>query len=321
MKIVVTIIALTCSYGLLAQSEWEYCGAGTVWNSFLQQCVTDTDVCGEGTEWNNAIGQCVPLNLCSTDINGDGVVGVGDLLNLLSAFGFQCEESNPEFTCGQSIEYYDFTYSTVQMGDDCWFAEDLKTTRFNNGDTILKVQENTENALIPTYYSVQNDSVLNGETVFLYNLSVNLDLRQVCPVGWSIPSDLDWFNLLVYAGMDSNENQQAWGQASGDSVSIRLKSVDHWHEITWPEACTSPPAGTDEYGFDIRPMGTGEFKYVDGEPYDAIAPWVGSIARYYTSTFSNSSIELRGFPCLDWISNMVWGMNSAEHGAIRCVKD
>ena len=50
------------------------------------------DCCSEGTLWDNQLGACVPFNECPEDINGDGQINTGDLLNLLSAYGLSCDD-------------------------------------------------------------------------------------------------------------------------------------------------------------------------------------------------------------------------------------
>ena len=39
-------------------------------------------------------------------------------------------------TSGEAIKYAGVGYSTVQIGDQCWFAENLRTTTYLNGDAI-----------------------------------------------------------------------------------------------------------------------------------------------------------------------------------------
>lgn len=52
----------------------------------------DADACGTGTVWNAATGQCVSsLTVCPGDVDGDGIVGVNDVLDILSNFGGACE--------------------------------------------------------------------------------------------------------------------------------------------------------------------------------------------------------------------------------------
>lgn len=46
--------------------------------------------CGPGTVWDAATSLCIVLTTCSEDVDGDGLVGVSDVLALLSAFGGLC---------------------------------------------------------------------------------------------------------------------------------------------------------------------------------------------------------------------------------------
>ena len=47
--------------------------------------------CGPGTYWSEAFALCLPENTCYDDLDGNGSVGMGDLLWLLSSFGTYCD--------------------------------------------------------------------------------------------------------------------------------------------------------------------------------------------------------------------------------------
>jgi uncharacterized protein (TIGR02145 family) len=81
------------------------------------------------------------------------------------------------------------TYKTVKIGNQTWMADDLKVTRMQNGDLINSNFNNQEPALIvnltySTYY--------NGWTL--------TDPRNVCPIGWRVPSASDYDSLISYLG-------------------------------------------------------------------------------------------------------------------------
>ena len=70
------------------------------------------------------------------DGNGDGMITVIDLQDFLSTYGLAFEATSTEWSCGEAITYAGVGYSTVQIGDQCWFAENLRTTTYRNGDAI-----------------------------------------------------------------------------------------------------------------------------------------------------------------------------------------
>jgi uncharacterized protein (TIGR02145 family) len=86
------------------------------------------------------------------------------------------------------------TYETVQIGGQCWMAENLRTSRFNDG-TKLANDVNFAHAKKPSwsnYAGLTADSTHFGK---LYNTAAVHNERYVCPVGWRIPEENDFITL------------------------------------------------------------------------------------------------------------------------------
>ena len=88
-----------CNYNALAECEGEACD---------YTCCPGPGCCAAGTSWDYSLEQCVPIeSACSDDLDGDGVIGVNDLMQLLSSFGTDCapaeEPETTEFTCGDPV--------------------------------------------------------------------------------------------------------------------------------------------------------------------------------------------------------------------------
>ena len=73
---------------------------------------------GEGTFWDVVTQTCIITN--PTDTNLDGCTDLNDLMDILAAYG-DC--ALPAFTCGDDVEHDGYEYSTVQIGEQCWFSE------------------------------------------------------------------------------------------------------------------------------------------------------------------------------------------------------
>ena len=58
---------------------------------FFEDFTSGTDYCGPGTVWDPEEGACIGVDDCPSDINDDGYIGMGDLLDLLSDFATFCE--------------------------------------------------------------------------------------------------------------------------------------------------------------------------------------------------------------------------------------
>jgi uncharacterized protein (TIGR02145 family) len=86
-------------------------------------------------------------------------------------------------------------YTVVQVGDRFWMAENLKVSKFNNGDLIQEFVGPVFEYDVPQY-KYPNDQIEN-ELVFgkFYNHLVIMDNRNVCPVGWHVANFSDWMSL------------------------------------------------------------------------------------------------------------------------------
>jgi uncharacterized protein (TIGR02145 family) len=86
-------------------------------------------------------------------------------------------------------------YRTINLenGQE-WMSENLKTKLFSNGDSIESLVLNNEWQVANTAaFSTYNESDTISETYGnLYNWFVTIDERNICPMGWHIPTDNEW---------------------------------------------------------------------------------------------------------------------------------
>ena len=174
-----------------------------------------------------------PTSSCGLqyDGNADGAVGSGDLLGLLTEFGSVCEPA-VAFACGDPVSYQGYDYATVLIGEQCWFAENLRAENYRNGDAIpsgLSSSDwsNTNSGAVAVYgegssicenYSPDGDACdaswsLN-EYGRLYNWFAVDDARGLCPSGWHVPSwtsFTDFLGQFSWTQIDPNDWKAAYG--------------------------------------------------------------------------------------------------------------
>jgi len=187
------------------------------------------------------------------------------------------------------------TYNTVKIGEQWWMAENLKTTKYNDGITPIATTWGTT----PSYAWYNND--INNKPVYgaLYNwYAVDLAStggKNVCPVGWHVPTDAEWTTLTNYIAADGHSGTEG----------TALKATSGWNY---------DGNGTDNYGFAALPSG---YRTTDGT-----FNYLGDIGYYWSSTADDASDAWdRG---LDYLSDGVFRGNDGykENGfAVRCVKD
>jgi uncharacterized protein (TIGR02145 family) len=93
-------------------------------------------------------------------------------------------------------------YEVVSIGNQCWMKENLRVTKFKNGDPISMITGNSNwvNTQQPAYCYYNND--LQNEIKYgkLYNgMAVN-DTRGIAPEGWRVPTENDWNELFNFLG-------------------------------------------------------------------------------------------------------------------------
>lgn len=133
---------------------------------------------------------------------------------------------NPSKTYGSITDIDGNIYKTIQIGSQTWMAENLKTSRFDNGD-----------ALPSSYFACyDNNNSYNNDYGKLYNWYLIDDPRNLCPVGWHVPTETEW-NVL----------RDLLGGANEAGGKMKESGYTHW---------TIPNTGADnESGFTGLPGG------------------------------------------------------------------
>ena len=257
--------------------------------------------CGPGTLWDESTRLCVVANVSDTDF--DGCVGINDFLIHLSNFGSGC---GPELTwsCGDQLEYQGYDYETVQIGEQCWFAENLRAENYRNGDAIQLVVDDID------WDNIDGDAVRSSPAPNahpnagqLYTFFVASDGRGVCPNEWHVPSHEEWMVLELDLGLDAIELEN-WGQSRGD-LGLKMKSCSEWN------GDCSMQSGFNAVYSSVRPGNgpeDGGYSAEENSAFWSSTPDVG--AWYRSLTFNAIGIHA-------WYD----GDGGNAGFSIRCIKD
>jgi uncharacterized protein (TIGR02145 family) len=159
------------------------------------------------------------------------------------AMYFECEAP---WICGMPFvdERDERSYNTVQIGDQCWMAENL-----NVGSMILANTHTSNNGVIEKYcYDNNGDNCeIFGGLYQWYELmqwTAVPGSQGICPEGWHVPTDYEWCILenKVDAGTISYSSFGWRGVDAGKN----LKSSGGWY---------MSGNGTDAFGFATFPGG------------------------------------------------------------------
>jgi len=198
-------------------------------------------------------------------------------------------------------------YHVVRIGNQLWMDENLKTTKYNDNTEIPMVTDATEwvGSTTPAYAWYGNNFETYGAVYgALYNwyvvdTAVN-GQKNICPVGWHVPSISEWNTLFNFLG-------------GGSIAGGKLKSTR-----TDPDAhprWNSPNTGaTDQFGFNALPGGdryytAGQFAFLGSMGY-----WWSSTKRTGTLSWS-PSMSTNGTDVTNYTSPFTSGFS------VRCIRD
>lgn len=139
------------------------------------------------------------------------------LIAVIDALGSGSSPSEGAFSCGDPVAYQGYDYATVEIGSQCWFAENLRSTSYNDGELIPDDVINEEWTYTTQGATALYDgSEINGATFGrLYNWYA-VNSGKLCPVGWQVPTDAEWTTLTDQLGGESVAGELMKSSASDD---------------------------------------------------------------------------------------------------------
>jgi uncharacterized protein (TIGR02145 family) len=225
------------------------------------------------------------------------ILGIG----VIFISGYRQIDSNATVT-----DYDGNVYHTVTIGTQTWMKENLKNTHYRNGEPIVYAPDDTkwfnlcagateiQSGAFCNYDNDANNATMYGR---LYNGNAVKDSRNICPVGWHIPTTAEWKALESYLG-----------GAIVAGGKMKEASKTHW---------ISPNIGADNTsGFSGVPGG---FRFRRGE--------FGSIG-FSCYLWSSGWTRLDGTEA-GWFRLVSYSSQSINHNdyseasgfSIRCIKD
>ncbi len=193
-------------------------------------------------------------------------------------------------------------YRTVQLGSQCWMAENMRCTTSPSGKNWVRNPFfSINNPVFKSYYITQK----NHQYGNLYNWSAAMDLnineyayydsgdrrRGICPEGWHLPSSREWKALLESLG------------GTHTAGAVMKSTTTHWIE---------PVIAEEVSGFDALPAGiytedglnhTGNYAHFwSSTTYDRQNAWCFGLFSYNKDSYN--ILDYKCYGC-----------------SVRCVKD
>jgi len=186
-------------------------------------------------------------------------------------------------------------YHFLTIGTQIWFIQNLRTTRYRNGEAISTIDDwmQWRDATTGLYCNYSDDANYVFKYGSIYNWYAVADSRGLCPIGWHVPSESDWNTLVAFLG--------------GTTIAgYKLKSTEGWrYEYNGGN-------GDNSSGFSALPAAS-----KDGPSYDQIdanAKWWSSTEYSWQVAYS-TFVSFKGSPIGQGKTFKYYGFS------VRCLKD
>ncbi len=205
-------------------------------------------------------------------------------------------------------------YNTVQIGNQCWLRENLRTTHYADG-TVIPVGGNSTSSVNPYYYLPLDIQNLFSYGVYYNWVAATRDsssllnpsgVQGVCPAGWHVPSMQEWLQLNQYV----SGNSQYYCGGSSANTAKALASADGWDNSSEDCSPGDVAAANNSTGFSAVPAG---------------GMWVfsgGVQNATFWSTSQSSAASVHAFVLQYSLPETSTTVESMSHGcSIRCVRN
>ena len=154
-------------------------------------------------------------------------------------------------------DYEHNQYKTIEVGTQIWMVQNLRSWIYSNGDSIKEAYRYNRNGILVNNYGLYYTwpAATNNN---------NIEMTQgACPVGWHLPSNTEWQQLLTESG--------------GEAVAgVRLKSILSW----------DVPNGWADNGSGFSVPGAGVHHRV--AEYPDLSERMGIQTFFWSSTFDQT---------------------------------
>ena len=199
------------------------------------------------------------------------------------------------------VDYNGHYYNTVQIGTQCWMAQNLRSTKTPDGSTITSYIPNNAGSVTAAYGRLYDHyALMNGSS------TSTASVQGICPTGWHIPS-AEEFNTLV--NFVKSQNSYLCN-STASAIGKALASTSGWEENSTACAVGNSQSSNNASGFNAYPTGT------------ASSTNTNSYGQYTCFRSTNFTVQYRLRYNLSefYTSNNGGYLHQSIGASVRCIK-
>jgi uncharacterized protein (TIGR02145 family) len=205
-------------------------------------------------------------------------------------------------------------YKTITIGTQTWMAENLRTSKYNDGSVIPNVSDPTTWSNVTTGAQCVYNNSKNTDTLHAFGRLYNWNAvsgGKLAPIGWHIPSETEWIlleNYLIAHGFNYD------GTTLENRIAKSLADTSGWNAhllISETGLIVNNQSLNNKSGFTAKPAGIRTLNGLFIDSGDG-SNWWSSTSDDWGNTFSLYFY---------YVGLMNNGGDSNAGLSIRCVKD
>ena len=313
----VTTTSATCSGNVTASDGSNVTARGVCWSTSPNPTINGshtTNGSGLGSFTGNITGLTAGTSYyVRAYATNSGGTAYGNEICFTTAGG---SDGQPCPNAATVTDYDGHVYNTVQIGNQCWMKENLRTTHYSNGESISL--GSTTSSTTPYYYNYTSSSIALSQRGYLYNWPAVMHganasntnpsgVQGICPTGWHVPSEAEWTQLTSYVGGQGQYN------CNGNNTYIgkALASQTGWNSSSNTCAVGNTPSINNSTGFSAVPAGD----FYSSSYYDASYNTYFWSTYYYSYSVKAFTLYFEGATLGSVLSSKYMGYS------VRCIRD
>lgn len=230
----------------------------------------------------------------------------GDVVSFATNYGQPCPNAVTMTDVDGNV------YNTVQIGDQCWMKENLRTTRYADG-TSIQCGNGDTSSIMAYYYYPSNVAayglLYNWSAVMRNSSSSNTNpsgVQGICPIGWHVPSKSEWSQLKSYMA-----HQDVYFCEHNNMTAKALASNTDWASSSVQCAVGNTQNNNNASGFSAVPAGSFDlFYYGSGSFAEFCSSYeYGNYGAYYLSLEYDRAVAT------------IYYWSKTTGSSVRCLRD
>ncbi len=197
-------------------------------------------------------------------------------------------------------------YRTINTESGVWMAENLRTSKLNDGTPLPLINDNSEwDKTKTSAYGWYKSTAEYTETYgAIYNW-YTVETEKLCPKGWHVPTKEEWQDLMENAGSGHRDRDNA--------AMLKEAGTAHWK---------APNEGaTNEIFFTALPAGEVSFAYSDEKAGTKTSWWTSNEDRFNLNPGESATNANNVGLTYDFLSSSEGSFNKKSALPVRCKMD